>query len=192
MAGGEAFYCVMNRGGVCTTIFLAFVQSMKSDIDIHLEELGESHCRQTFAWVSHPYIQKQFSISSPPTWETHQEYFPQMLQGDRKSFAVIYQGQHVGNCGLKSIVPQDSAELWIYIGELGLYGKGIGTGATRQLIRFAFEEIKLKRLFLHVDKTNVPARALYAKMGFAAVESLDARWQGRGNILQMVLERKSV
>lgn len=164
---------------------------MISSNSITLEPIGETHCKQTFAWVSQPYIQASFQISSPPTWETHVRYFPTLSAHGRKSFAILFEGKHVGNCGLKDCVPGESAELWIYIGEQSVYGRGVGTEATRQLVRFGFEELELKRIYLFVSDENEAARKMYGKLGFVDNGSPSGSWSGRQDMVRMELTREN-
>ena len=58
-------------------------------------------------------------------------------------------------------------EISIMIGEHT--GKGFGTEATRLLINFAFEKIKVNEINLSVYKDNLPAVGLYKKLGFIIV-----------------------
>lgn len=153
-----------------------------------LEPLNETHCKQTFAWVSQPFIQRTFAISSPPNWETHVQYFPTLMAEDKRSFAVLHNGEHVGNCGLRNVVVGDAAELWIYIGERSVYGKGVGTEATRLLIEYGFDSLKLKTMYLHVSKDNKPAVALYEKAGFKEAGKPEG-WDHREDMIRMELHR---
>ena len=45
-------------------------------------------------------------------------------------------------------------------------GLGIGTAACRALLRYAFDDLNLRRVHLHVLDTNVAAKRLYEKVGF--------------------------
>lgn len=58
------------------------------------------------------------------------------------------------------------AELGIYIGEKKYIGLGLGTKAIKLLIIKAFLKLKLRKIFLRVNKKNRPAIKLYEKMNF--------------------------
>lgn len=76
-------------------------------------------------------------------------------------------GAHIGSCGLHRASPENrSAELGIMIGEKAYWSKGYGTDAVATLVRFAFEEMNLNRIELHVYDFNERARASYRKCGF--------------------------
>ncbi|HYM16735.1 MAG TPA: GNAT family protein [Dehalococcoidia bacterium] len=76
-------------------------------------------------------------------------------------------GRHIGNTDLFEIVPEDrKANLGILIGEKDCWSKGYGTDAVRTLVRFAFDEMNLNRVELHVFAYNPRAVAAYRKAGF--------------------------
>jgi RimJ/RimL family protein N-acetyltransferase len=75
--------------------------------------------------------------------------------------------QLIGSCQLHSIQPvHRHAELQIRLGEAAQRGRGYGTEATRLLLAFAFKDLNLRRVFLHVFSTNLPALRMYTKVGF--------------------------
>lgn len=59
-----------------------------------------------------------------------------------------------------------SAELGIFIGETGEWGKGYGTDAVNALVDFGFGELRLERIWLEVWTENQRARRAYEKAGF--------------------------
>jgi len=59
-----------------------------------------------------------------------------------------------------------NAWVGIGIGERDLWGKGYGTDAMRVLLRYAFDELNLKRLTLNVFDINQRGIASYEKAGF--------------------------
>ena len=81
---------------------------------------------------------------------------------------------YVGNIYLTDI-DGESAEYHIFIGEKGYWGKGIAEGASKQIIKYGFEERGLKYVYLHVREDNVRAVRLYEKLGFVPEEK-DDNW----------------
>jgi RimJ/RimL family protein N-acetyltransferase len=78
-------------------------------------------------------------------------------------------GRAVGTAGLKVQDPevqQRSARYRIGIFNREYWDRGIGTEATRLVLRFGFEELHLHRIELRVVEYNVRAIRSYEKAGF--------------------------
>lgn len=77
------------------------------------------------------------------------------------------EGQHIGNIELRQTSPEHRrAELGIMIGEKDCWNGGYGTDAVRALLRFAFRQMNLNRLWLTTGENNPRAQACYRKCGF--------------------------
>lgn len=87
---------------------------------------------------------------------------------DNVHFAIdTLDGRHIGSLGFHEIVPDDSrAVLGVMIGDKEFWSHGYGTDAIVTLLRFAFDEMNLHRVWLHVDSRNMRAIACYKKCGF--------------------------
>jgi RimJ/RimL family protein N-acetyltransferase len=73
----------------------------------------------------------------------------------------------IAQIGFSRIWPKtNAAHLGPVIVDPALRGMGIGQFATRELVRFGFEELKLHRIELVVFDFNKPAIACYEKVGF--------------------------
>ncbi len=83
-------------------------------------------------------------------------------------FAVCPLGSsdEIGSCGLRSVDRTDgNAELSIFMLR-GSWGRGLGTDAVNTLLDFAFGELRLERIYLHVFDYNPRAMRSYEKSGF--------------------------
>jgi RimJ/RimL family protein N-acetyltransferase len=112
-----------------------------------------------------------FSASYRPISDgQHARWFETLQQrSDVVMFAIRRrsQGPAVGSCQLHSIDPvHRSAELQIRIGNVGARGHGHGTEAVKLLVRFAFRDLNLHRVFVRVLATNQRALRVYEKAGF--------------------------
>jgi len=155
---------------------------MTSNPDVSLEPFSAEHVSKTFGWVSDADFQKQFLMRGAPTWEGHQAYCRRILEDStQRGFAIIVNGDHVGNCGLKNLTVSDG-ELWFYIGDPEYRRRGIGQLATALLIREGFDALKLERIYLHVADFNIAARKLYEKLGFQEIRMQKhiGEWSDRG------------
>lgn len=95
-----------------------------------------------------------------------------LLESDSKRFAIIANGNYVGNIQLTSIIDTLSAEYHIFIGEKSYWGKGVATKATELIIDYAKHSLNIKEIFLRVHQDNHAAIKVYTKFGFIKSELL--------------------
>lgn len=75
--------------------------------------------------------------------------------------------EYIGNVNLNSINwINRSAEYSIMIGDKSQWSKGFGKEATLLILKYAFEELNLNRIYLTVRNDNEKALSLYKKTGF--------------------------
>lgn len=80
---------------------------------------------------------------------------------------VEHAGRTVGIVALRGAEPESGgAELDIYLGEREVWGRGLGTDATRTVCRYGFDKMRLHRIGLTVAAGNGAAQRVYAKVGF--------------------------
>jgi len=121
-------------------------------------------------WRNNPEIRRNLFSSEPVTKEKHLQWLRKLREStDRKEFIIIRKDGRIpiGTVGLSNIDYQNQkAELGIMIGETAEWGKGFGAEACRLILRFAFEDMKLNKVYLKVFKRNAPAVRIYEKLGF--------------------------
>jgi len=167
---------------------------MSEQSGVVLMPFTKSHINSTYHWVTDFAFQRLFLMREKPTLAKHVTYFENMLKDDtQKVYAIVCQKKHTGNCGIKLINnPQGNGELWLYVGEPGMRGQGIGSSATYLLIQEAFGRLKLARLFVHVATFNKIALKMYMDLGFSEVEgdAIPAEWNDRSKeIIRMRLDK---
>jgi RimJ/RimL family protein N-acetyltransferase len=108
----------------------------------------------------------QHSVSKLSEWiQKDQEKEPPSFYG----FAIrtLDDNRLVGFTGLDGdTFPHGEAFMGIGIGERELWGKGYGTDALRVILRFAFQELNLRRVSLDAFEYNPRAIHSYEKVGF--------------------------
>jgi len=104
------------------------------------------------------------------------------------------EGDLIGETSLRNIDYRlGNAEFSIAIGSRAHLGRGYGTDATRTMMHFAFEQLNLHRVTLHVHDFNDHAIHTYLKCGFKEegrlreAEYMDGR---RSDIVVMGLLRR--
>jgi RimJ/RimL family protein N-acetyltransferase len=95
----------------------------------------------------------------------------------RLSFAILRNGTHVGNVGLKDHeAGRVEAECFIEIGDEKLRGQGIGRAAMEMLLEHCFSSLRLEAVRLGVFDFNVGAIRLYRALGFAHTGRYGWHW----------------
>lgn len=124
-------------------------------------------------WLFRPDVLHFLQISEDPpelrTLEAIQERFERM-QADPWTLVWCidtHAGRPIGQIELVDIHPlQRRAEMHMVIGEPDAWGGGYGSDALRTLLRFAFTELGLRRVFATPDEDNPRAIRAFEKCGF--------------------------
>lgn len=121
-------------------------------------------------WRNNPNVKKNFCLQDDLTVEVHENWFKtRILTGDVKQFIIKDEEQNndVGSTYLRDIdMKNKKAEFGIFIGEDSARGRGIGSESVKLTIKYAFEELKLHKVFLRVFANNIQAIKAYEKAGF--------------------------
>lgn len=122
------------------------------------------------SWRNQEAVRRNFIYQELFTRESHEQWIHTMVETGKVVQMVICEtegGRPVGSVYLRDIDRQhNKAEYGIFIGGEGARGKGYGTVAARLMIRYAFKELGLHRLFLRVFADNEQAIRSYEKAGF--------------------------
>jgi RimJ/RimL family protein N-acetyltransferase len=91
-------------------------------------------------------------------------------QGDHFAIVDVETDELIGGCGLLNIDHINrTAEVGIFIGEKGYWGRGYGEEAMRLLLDFAFNILNLHNIMLNVYAYNTRAQRCYRKIGFREI-----------------------
>ncbi len=138
---------------------------------VALAPLTAEHPGDLFEWINDRDLVLFNAAYKPVHAARHREWFEAI---QRREDAVIFgirklddSGGLIGTCQLHGIHPvHRSAELQIRIGVVEEQGRGQGSEATRLLLDFAFRDLNLRRVFLHVFSSNARAVKVYERAGF--------------------------
>lgn len=104
-----------------------------------------------------------------PTKEQVYNYIERVLEDDSREDFIIcdLHNNILGEAVLMDIDDDNkSCHFRIAIFNKKLCGQGIGYNATSEMLRVAFEELKLHRVELEVFDYNLRAKKMYEKVGF--------------------------
>lgn len=158
------------------------LEYFKSDL-IQLIKTRPLDIKHTFIWLQDRQLREDFLMTKKPVRKEHFSYWRKLLNSDtQQSYSIFYSGQHVGNCGLKNICFNEcKCELWIYIADVSVRGKGVAKSAIFELLTVAKNILSCTYVYLHVSKANKIAVHLYEKTGFVVSSKvLEQCWSNYG------------
>jgi RimJ/RimL family protein N-acetyltransferase len=137
----------------------------------YLRKLEAGDLHRTLAWVNRPDIASAIGLKTPITEADQADWFEQTnCARDKIVFAICLDGtdRHVGNASLGPIDESHRhARLSIFIADLTDRGKGIGSGAIDHMLGYAFDVLKLHRVYLKTDAESDALARFYRRLGFA-------------------------
>jgi len=139
-------------------------------VNLRAPEMGD--LERNTRWINDRevtrFLSVRYELSSAAEEGWLRELASKPMSYERPFFAIATKDDvHIGNVNLFAVVPEDrKCELGIMIGEKAYWSQGYGTDALRTIVRFAFEEMNLNRVQLHVFAYNDRAFAAYRKAGF--------------------------
>lgn len=133
-------------------------------------------------WMRNPNITKWFKVDfTEYNYDKIENFIENSFTGENQHFAIINEHNiYLGTISLKNISHIDkNAEYAIVLRESAQH-QGYATKATRELIDYAFEELKLIKIQLNVLEDNVCAILFYERIGFINEGTFVSQWNIRG------------
>ncbi len=136
-----------------------------------MRDICDADIEPMAAWRNDPEVSKYFfdprqvSVEEQRRWVEH-------LHGRRDELLFIIapavnSDRPVGSVGFTEIdLENKRAEFGRFLIEPSSRGKGFGSEALFLSLRYAFSDLKLRRLYLEVYEWNASARSLYERFGF--------------------------
>jgi UDP-4-amino-4,6-dideoxy-N-acetyl-beta-L-altrosamine N-acetyltransferase len=138
---------------------------------IILRDIRDSDIGSMTAWRNDPEVSKYFFHPRQVSMEEERRWV-EALRGrkDELLFIIAPAGNSdrpVGSVGFTEIdLENKRAEFGRFLIEPSSRGKGFGSEALFLTLRYAFSDLKLRRLHLEVYEWNASARLLYERFGF--------------------------
>jgi RimJ/RimL family protein N-acetyltransferase len=82
------------------------------------------------------------------------------------NLAIEFYGEYAGTISLKNLDFDNLNAEYSIIIRKKFWGKGVASRATRLIINYGFETLRLKKIYLNVLSSNKRAIKFYLKMGF--------------------------
>ncbi|MBQ5398402.1 MAG: UDP-4-amino-4,6-dideoxy-N-acetyl-beta-L-altrosamine N-acetyltransferase [Ruminococcus sp.] len=119
-------------------------------------------------WRNSPSVMSYFIYRTPLTEEGHLRWFEEKVaSGEVVQFIITLDGRDVGSVYFQDIDRVNKkCEYGIFIGDESCRGKGAGSQAAKLALDYAFEELKMNRVYLRVFADNERAIKSYENAGF--------------------------
>ena len=120
-----------------------------------------------YEWMTSKDVNKYFRFDPKKvSLDSCREFIKNSFSDTEKNYAIDENGEYIGTVSLKHIDYHDlNAEYAISLREK--YRKmGYGFNATKEILKIAFEELKLNKVYLNVLSSNENATRMYEKIGF--------------------------
>jgi diamine N-acetyltransferase len=135
-----------------------------------LRAIGRGDLETLRSYVNDPEVMHFSNVYRPIPDIQQERWFEAMTKSDSNVWFAITTSQDEKLLGTCCLVEMDwvsrSAEFRIRIGDKSAWGTGVGTDASRCLLRYAFADLNLERIWLRVFASNERAIRLYQKLGF--------------------------
>lgn len=135
---------------------------------ISIRKFKEEDIKNKIKWINDPNNNQFLHYDLPLEYEKTRLWYEKIKQKENRFDAVIeYNNIPVGIIGLLNIdMKNQKAEYYITIGEQDYKGKGIAYEASRQLLDYGFNILKLNKIFLYTEVDNKIAQKLFDKLKF--------------------------
>ena len=138
---------------------------------IFLSSITKKDLGTLFKWVNDDSLVTFSTWYRPVHWSEHLKWWQSIFK-DKNTFVfgirLIKSKKIIGVCKLTGIHwTYRNAELRIKIGDTKYLSKGYGTEAIQLLLKYAWDNLNLERVYCFVFEDNKRAIRAYAKAGFA-------------------------
>lgn len=140
---------------------------------ISLRKLSEADTKNIVKWRNSEFVRRNLYSQNILTEEQHLNYFRNVVETGKCAQWIIVADDGVKETDIGTVfiknIDRDNhkGEYGIFIGEDDFRGKGCAYPTTMAILKIAFEELHLNRVYLSVMADNIAAIKAYQKAGFA-------------------------
>lgn len=157
-----------------------------------LRALEQSDLERCYVWMNDPIVVRTLKSRYPIPFESEAEWLEQAARSSstERHFAIERKDSrtHIGNASIHAIDwVSRAAAFGLFIGDAASWNRGFGTDAVRTLVRFAFEEMNLQKLKIHVFDYNERAKHVLSAIGFQQEGKLAREFYREGKYHDIVV-----
>lgn len=133
-----------------------------------LRHLEERDAPLMLEWMHDSGINCNFQADfASSTLESVLSFINDCFGEESQNFAITDENdEYLGTISLKHISYKNANAEYSIVIRKKAQGTGVAVAATQELLKYAFEELKLHKVYLNVLEENVRAQKLYEKCGF--------------------------
>lgn len=141
---------------------------MWQEVEVTIRKFEKEDIPKKVEWINNPENNQFLHYDIPLSVEKTERWYNSHLGDDVRYDAIIeVDGIPVGTIGLLSIDRKNSkAEYYIAMGETSYKGKGVAKKASRLILQYGFEFLKLNKIYLYTEIDNSVAQKLFESIGF--------------------------
>lgn len=137
-----------------------------------LRAFERDDAERCYRWMNDPNIVRTLKSRYPIAFQNEIEWLDRAMHPgtNERHFAIERKDDrtHVGNASIHDIDWVSRTALFgLFVGEPSAWNRGFGGDAIRTLVRFAFDEMNLRKLRISVFEYNDRAKHVLETQGFA-------------------------
>jgi RimJ/RimL family protein N-acetyltransferase len=121
------------------------------------------------SWLNDPHVNMYLETRGDYTIDLLKTYIEDQYKNEVYFWAIHLKdsNKHIGNIKIDPInIEHNSGEYGILMGDKTNWSKGYAKEASKRVLKYCFEELKLSKITLGVIQENTSAVKLYEKIGF--------------------------
>jgi UDP-4-amino-4,6-dideoxy-N-acetyl-beta-L-altrosamine N-acetyltransferase len=141
---------------------------MVKKITVSLRKITEDDTSSILKWRNSEFVRNNFVIRETFTEQSQKKWLSDVIaRGRAVQYIILSNNLPIGSVYIRDIdYINKKGEFGIFIGEKDFIGRGFGSLATKEMLKIAFEKLKLHRVYLRVFSDNIFAIKTYEKAGF--------------------------
>jgi RimJ/RimL family protein N-acetyltransferase len=156
-----------------------------------LRALEEEDLERCYRWMNDPMIVRTLKSRYPMPFHQEAKWLEAAVDATgERHFAVERREdrEHIGNASIHDIDwVSRTAAFGLFIGEPAAWNRGFGSDAIKTLVRFAFEEMNLRKLKVSVFDYNDRAKHVLLQAGFVQEAKLVEEFYREGTYHDLVI-----
>jgi RimJ/RimL family protein N-acetyltransferase len=157
-----------------------------------LRAFERDDAERCYRWMNDPNIVRTLKSRYPIAFQNEMEWLDRAMHEsvNERHFAVERKDDrtHIGNASIHDIDwVSRTAAFGLFIGEPSAWNRGFGSDAIRTLVRFAFDEMNLRKLRISVFEYNDRAKHVLETQGFAQEGRLRREFYREGSYHDLLI-----